>query len=361
MSKLISLDEYEKRALEILPENARDYYQSGAGNEKSLAWNRADFSNFRIRPKVLRDVSKRDTSVNIFNTKIEFPIGISPTAMQKMAHTDGETATAKAAANENVIAIFSTIATTSIEDIAAAAPNSIKWFQLYIYRDRKLTENLVRRAEAAGFKALVLTVDAPLFGLRRRDLKNKFSMPPHLKLANFQDVVLSMDGSGINEYVARQFDQSISWDDVKWLMNFTNLPIILKGIMTKEDARLACKLGVSGIMVSNHGARQIDNTASSIEALAEVAAEVKDEIPIFFDGGIREATDILIALALGAKMCFIGRPVVYGLACAGQEGVEDVIRILKREFDLAMCLAGVKNVSEINRDMVVHKNYYARL
>jgi (S)-2-hydroxy-acid oxidase len=152
-----------------------------------------------------------------------------------------------------------------------------------------------------------------------------------------------------------------SFHRTHFICSFSRLPVILKGIMTREDARLACKLGVAGIMVSNHGARQIDNTASSIEALADIAAEVKGEIPIFFDGGVRQGTDVFIALALGATMCFIGRPVVYGLACQGQEGVEDVLRILKREFDLTMCLAGVKNVREINSDMVVHKNYYARL
>ncbi|XP_070506348.1 uncharacterized protein Hao [Chironomus tepperi] len=356
-----SLDLYEKRALELLPESIRDYYRSGAGDENTLSWNREDFNNFRIRPRFLKDVTERDTRLNVFGANPSFPCGISPTAMQRMAHPDGEAASVRAAQNENTVFILSTIATTSIEDVAAAAPEATKWFQLYIYKDRKLTESLVRRAELAGFKALVLTVDAPLFGLRRADLRNKFSMPQHLTLANFHHQVSSMGGSGINEYVAKQFDQGIVWDDVKWLMSITKLPVILKGILTKEDARHACTIGVAGIMVSNHGARQLDNVPSSIEALAEITKEVNDEIPIFFDGGVRQGTDIFIALALGAKMCFIGRPVIYGLACEGQSGVENVIKILKREFDLTMCLAGVKNLSEICGDMVVHKNYYARL
>lgn len=229
-SQFISLYDYEKRALEILPENARDYYRSGAGNgesqvviweflsltfaENSLKWNIDDFNNFRIRPRFLRDVSKRDMNVNVFGSTVSFPCGISPTAMQKLAHPDGELATARgewiyfilvscttstltyppAAAKENVVAIFSTIGTTSMEEVAEAAPNATRWFQLYIYKDRKLTESIVRRAEKAGFKALVLTVDAPYFGLRRLDMKNKFSMPPHLTLANFQDVVTSSGG-----------------------------------------------------------------------------------------------------------------------------------------------------------------------
>lgn len=382
MNNLISLDDYEKRAHELLPRAALDYYRSGAGDEQTLRWNRSDFGNYRIRPRFLRDVTVRDASVDIFGSKVSFPCGISPTAMQKMADPQGEVANAKglkfnylkiffclsqnyasAAANENVVFIMSTLSTATIEDVAEATPGSTKWFQLYIYKDRKLSEKIIKRAENAGFKALVLTVDAPFFGLRRADLRNKFSLPPHLTMANFSDIVVSEGGSGINEYVAKQFDPSITWDDVKWLMNFSKLPVILKGIMTKEDAKIACDIGVAGIIVSNHGARQVDNEASSIEALSEIVAEVKGKIPVMFDGGVRQGTDIFIALGLGAKMVFIGRPAVYGLACQGQAGVENILKILKHELDLTMSNCGVRNVNEIHnsKDMVVHKNYYARL
>ena len=256
---------------------------------------------------------------------------------------------------------MSTLSTSKIEDVGEATPGSTKWFQLYIYKDRKLTESIINRAETSGFKALVLTVDAPLFGVRRADLRNKFTLPPHLNMANFSDVVVSKGGSGINEYVAKQFDTSITWEDVKWLMRFTKLPVVLKGILTKEDARLACDIGVAGIIVSNHGARQVDNVPSSIEALPEVVKEVNGQILVMFDGGVRQGTDIFIALALGAKMVFIGRPAVYGLACEGQTGVENILRILKHELDLTMCNTGARDLEEINRDLVVHQSYYAHL
>ncbi|CAO1326559.1 unnamed protein product [Diamesa hyperborea] len=359
--QLVSLDDYERQAHELLPKNSLDYYKSGAGDELTLKWNRSSFAKFRIRPRFLRDVTVRDPSCIVLNSRLSFPCGISPTAMQKMAHPDGELANARAAANANVLFIMSTLSTTKMEDIAAATPNSEKWFQLYIYNDRELTKSIIRRVEKCGFKALVLTVDAPLFGLRRADVRNKFTLPPHLTLANFADVVESQGGSGINEYVAKQFDPSISWEDVNWLMNFSKLPVILKGILTAEDARIAVDIGVAGIIVSNHGARQLDGVPSSIEALPEIVAEVKDKVPVMLDGGIRQGTDIFMALALGAKMVFVGRPALYGLACGGQSGVENIINILKKEFDLTLCNSGVRRIEEISKEMVVHENYYAKL
>lgn len=218
MNSLISLDDYELKAQELLPKNALDYFRSGAGNEVTLLRNRSDFKNFRIRPRFLKDVSNRNPGMEIFGSKVSAPFGISPTAMQRMAYPDGEVATAMAAKNENIVFILSTLSTSSIEEIAKATTNSVKWFQLYIYKDRKLTESIVRRAERANFKALVLTVDAPVFGLRRADLRNKFTLPAHLTLANFSDSVISEGGSGINEYVSKQFDTSITWKDVDWLI-----------------------------------------------------------------------------------------------------------------------------------------------
>lgn len=218
MNKLISLDDYEKQAEQLLSKNAWGYYSSGAGGEMTLSRNRSDFQNYRIRPRFLRDVSFRDASIEIFGSKVSSPFGISPTAMQKMANPEGEIANAKAAANENIVFIMSTLSTSSIEEVAASTGNSVKWFQLYIYKNRILTESIVKRAENAGFKALVLTIDAPVFGLRRADLRNKFTLPSHLSLANFSDSVISEGGSGINEYVTKQFDMSITWDDVAWLI-----------------------------------------------------------------------------------------------------------------------------------------------
>lgn len=219
-SYFTSLKDYEQKAQTILPKNAFDYFRSGAGDETTLHRNCSDFKNFRIRPRVLRDVSKRDLSVEIFGSKVSAPLGISPTAMQRMAHPEGEIATAKAAAKENIIYILSTLSTSSIEEVTSSTENSTKWFQLYIYKDRELTENIIRRAENSNFKALVLTVDAPVFGLRRADMKNKFALPNHLRLANFSDSIVSEGGSGINEYVSKQFDSSISWSDVSWLIKW---------------------------------------------------------------------------------------------------------------------------------------------
>lgn len=362
---LVSVQDYEKRAFELIPRNALDYYRSGAGDELSLKLNRICFDRLRIRPRVLKSGAQRDMSVKIFGDQYAMPIGISPTAMQRMAHPLGEVANAKAAASRGVGFTLSTIATSSIEEVAAGTPKSPKWFQLYIYRDRKLTENLVRRAEKAGFKAIVLTVDAPMFGLRRADMRNKFSLPSTFTLANFEGRVAtgvqSQGGSGINEYITEQLDPTLSWDDVKWLTKFTKLPVIVKGVLTKEDAIIAADLGVQGIWVSNHGARQLDSVPASIEALPEVVAAVGDRTTVLLDGGVSEGTDVFKALALGAKMVLFGRPALWGLAVNGQQGVEHVLDLLRKELDIGMALAGCQSVANITRDHVVHESFYAKL
>ncbi|XP_055625413.1 uncharacterized protein LOC129768057 [Toxorhynchites rutilus septentrionalis] len=362
---LVSLKDYEKRACDIIPPIALGYFRSGAGDELSLKLNRICFDRLRIRPRMLNSSASRDMTANLFGQRYAVPFGISPMAMQRMAHPEGEVANAKAAASRGAGFTLSTIATSSIEEIAAGAPNSPKWFQLYIYKDRKLTESLVRRAEKAGFKAIVLTVDAPMFGLRRSDMRNKFSLAPHLTLANFEGhlatSVQSKGGSGINEYVTQQLDPTLSWEDVKWLLNFTKLPVIVKGILTREDAIIAVDMGVHGIWVSNHGARQIDSVPASIEALPEVVAAVGDRTTIVMDGGVTEGTDIFKALALGAKMVFLGRPTLWGLAVDGQQGVEHILDILRKELDVAMALAGCKSVADISRNHVAHESTYAKL
>ncbi|XP_058460997.1 uncharacterized protein LOC131436345 [Malaya genurostris] len=362
---LVSLRDYEKRAAEIIPRHALDYYRSGAGDELSLRLNRICFDRLRIRPRVLKSGAKRDMTVRLFGDEYSMPIGIAPTAMQRMAHYEGEVANAKAAASRNVGFTLSTIATSSIEEVATGTPKSPKWFQLYIYKDRKITESLVRRAEKTGFRAIVLTVDAPMFGLRRADMRNKFSLPPNLMLANFEGRqatgVQSKGGSGINEYIHEQLDPTLCWDDVKWLLSFTKLPVIVKGVLTKEDAIIAADLGVHGIWVSNHGARQLDSVPASIEALPEIVAAVGDRTTVVIDGGITEGTDIFKAIALGAKMVLFGRPALWGLANGGQQGVENILDILKKELDLTMAFAGCQRVSDISKDHVVHESFYAKL
>ncbi|XP_057327539.1 2-Hydroxyacid oxidase 1 [Microplitis mediator] len=366
MSEFVCIDDYEKSAVNILAQSVKDYYTSGAGDEFTLKWNRDAFKKYRIRPRVLRDVSNCDISTWILGDKISMPLGIAPTAMQRMAHPDGECANAKAAEHMKTIFIQSTISTSSIEEIKKAAPNAIKWFQLYIYCDRQVTINLIRRAEKAGYKAIVLTVDTPFFGIRRRDVKNKFTLPKHLKLANFDghlsDKINSTDsGSGLNEYVVNLFDDSLNWNDVDWLKSVTNLPIILKGILRADDAVLALEKGVQGIIVSNHGARQLDEVAASIEALPEIVKAVGDKIDVYLDGGIRQGTDVFKALALGAKMVFFGRPMLWGLTHGGEKGAIEVLKLIKEDIKQTLALAGCRSVNEVTRDMIIHESHYSRL
>jgi len=250
--------------------------------------------------------------------------------------------------------------------VAEAAPKGIKWFQLYIYNDRNVTVNLIRRAERAGFKALVLTIDAPFFGDRRADLRNKFSLPSHLRFANFQGdlskrINTAETGSGLNEYVNALFDASLSWDDVKWLKRTTTLPIILKGILTVEDARLAVESGIDGIIVSNHGARQVDGVPATIEVLPEISKAVGDKVEIYMDGGVKQGIDVFKALALGAKMVFFGRPMLWGLVHSGEKGASEILELMRREIDLAFALTGCASIKDITRDMVIHASYYSHL
>ncbi|XP_012528234.1 hydroxyacid oxidase 1 [Monomorium pharaonis] len=366
MTAYVCIEDYEKYALEHLPASVRDYYKSGAGEEYSVKWNREAFKNYKIRPRFLRNVSKRDISTTVLGHKISMPLGVAPTAMQRMAHPDGECANAKAAQAAGTIFILSTIATSSIEEVAEAAPKAIKWFQLYIYTDRNVTLNLIRRAERADFKALVLTIDAPFFGDRRADLRNNFALPNHLRFANFQGdlskrVNTAKTGSGLNEYVTALFDPSLSWDDVKWLRSITTLPIILKGILTVEDARLAVETGVDGIIVSNHGARQIDSVPASIEVLPEISKAVGDKIEVYMDGGVTQGIDVLKALALGAKMVFLGRPMLWGLVHSGEKGAREILEIMRKEIDLAFALSGCSSVKDVTHDMVIHASYYSHL
>ncbi|CAG0898965.1 unnamed protein product [Darwinula stevensoni] len=339
--------DFEKYAYSTLPRNALDYYRSGADHQQTLLDNRAAFQRYRLRPRVLRDVRKRDLSASILGERVSMPIGVAPTAMQRMAHPDGECANARAAESMETIFTLSTIATSSIEEVARAAPKSIKWFQVYIYKDRSMTHDLVIRAKQAGFKALVLTVDAPHFGRRLADVRNKFILPPHLRMANFnvdskaaKQAGVSAGGSGISEYVMSMFDPSVTWKDLKWLSSISSLPIIVKGILTAEDAEEALHYNVAAILVSNHGARQVDGVPATIDVLSEVVKTVKGRCEVYLDGGITNGTDVFKALALGAKMVFVGRPMIWGLAYGGEAGARKVLQILHDEFSSTMALMG---------------------
>ncbi|VVC95442.1 2-Hydroxyacid oxidase 1 [Leptidea sinapis] len=367
MEKFISIKDLEDAATALLPKATRDYYMSGATDELTLAENKKAFQRLRIRPKCLVGITNFDLQTTILGERVSMPIGISPTAMQRMAHPEGETANAKAAQSEGVIYTLSTISTSSIEEVAEAAPNAVKWFQLYIYNDREITKKLVLRAEKAGFKAIALTVDTPIFGLRRADVRNKFTLPRHLKLANFDGnlstkIHSSGEGSGLNNYVNNLFDKTLTWKEVEWLKSITKLPIVAKGILRGDDAVKAVQAGCSGILVSNHGARQLDGVPSTIEALPEVIEAVRNyNVEVYLDGGVSSGTDVYKALALGAKMVFVGRPALWGLTVGGTEGVQRMLRIFRNELEYTLQIAGTPTISDISKDMVRHESFYSRL
>ncbi|KAL5731739.1 (S)-2-hydroxy-acid oxidase [Ranunculus cassubicifolius] len=354
--EITNVEEYELLAKQKLPKMVYDYYASGAEDQWTLRENRNAFTRIRIRPRILVDVSNIDTSTSILDYKISMPIMIAPSAMHKMAHPQGELATARAASAANTAMGLSTLATSSVEEVASTGAG-LRFFQLYVFKDRNLVAQLVRRAERAGFKAIALTVDAPILGRRESDIKNKFTLPPHLTLKNFEGLDLGKmektGDSGIASYFANQLDRSLVWKDIQWLQSITKLPILVKGVMTAEDTKLSIQHGAAGIIVSNHGARQLDYVAATISCLEEVVKAANGQIPVFLDGGIRRGTDVFKALALGASGVFIGRPVLFSLAVDGEAGVTKMLQMLRDEFELTMALAGCRSLKEITRNHVV--------
>ena len=351
----INLAEVEARALERLTPLARDYYASGATDEVTLRWNREAYERIAVRPRALVDVSARDLSTTILGRRHPWPVIVAPTAFQRLAHPDGEAAVARAAAAEGVTMTLSTLASTSIEDVAAAAPGAPRWFQLYVFRDRALTAALVARAEAAGYEAIVLTVDAPLLGRRERDARNRFALPEGMTAANLAEALarVSSDGrdSGLCQFFASQIDPGFTWADLAALCASTRLPVLVKGVLRADDATRAIEAGVRGVIVSNHGGRQLDTAIASIDALPEVVDAMAGRAPVLVDGGIRRGTDILKALALGADAVLLGRPILWGLV-DGEPGVRHVLQLLHAEFDLAMALAGCASRAAVTRDLV---------
>ena len=350
----VSVDEYEARAREVLPAAAFDYFAGGAGEESTLADNRAAFRRWVLRPRVLVDVSERDASTSVLGSAVRFPVLVAPTALQRMAHREGELATARAAAAAGTVMTLSTISSASIEEVAEAAPGAPRWFQLYVHRDRDLTRQLVERAAAAGYRAIVLTADVPLLGLRDRDSRNRFTLPPGIGLSNVGARFLPDvdEGSALTAYVQAQQDPSVDWDDVAWLRTLSDLPLLLKGLLTAEDARLAADAGVEGIVVSNHGGRQLDGSIAALDALPEVVEAVGDRSEVYLDGGVRRGPDVLKALALGARAVLVGRPVLWGLAVGGEAGVRHVLHLLEQDLDVAMAIAGCRTLADVTPALV---------
>ncbi len=354
---LLNLADIETAARERLPHEVVEYFAGGAEDEVTLRANREAFETIFLRPRVLVDVTERDLTTTLLGTTATMPVLIAPTGFQALAHPEGELDMARAATEAGIPMILSTFSTRSLEAVREAAPGP-RWFQLYVHRDRGLTEGLVRRAEAAGYSALVLTVDVPVLGRRERDARNAFSLPPEFRLGNFM-IPESGAGqgtageSGLAAFHLGLREPSLSWKDLEWLRQLSDLPILLKGVLRGDDAARAMERGMAGIIVSNHGGRQLDGAIPGILALPEIAAAVGDRGEVYVDGGIRRGTDVLKALALGARAVLVGRAVVWGLAFDGAAGAARVLQMLRQELDTAMALCGATRLDEITRDLVV--------
>jgi 4-hydroxymandelate oxidase len=355
-SDAVNLFDFEPLARARMSAMAWEYISGGAGDEVTLRWNRESFDRIRLRPHILTDVSKLDARVTLFGRELLFPILLAPTAYQRMIHPEGEMATIKGANAAGATMIVSTMATTSVEDIAVAAKHPT-WFQLYVQPDRAFTRDLVERAEAAGSQALVVTVDTPVVGLRNREMRVKFTLPPGMERPNLKGLKTSSTSHlpPENEIYSAVLDPKLTWKDIEWLRSFARVPVLLKGVLNPEDADRAVQSGVSGIIVSNHGSRNLDTLPATIDALPEVAAKVNRRVPVLMDGGIRRGTDVLKALALGANAVLIGRPYLFGLAAGGADGVTRVISILRREFEMAMALTGRTTIASIDESVLWQK------
>ena len=333
MTPPLNVWDYERLAEEKLDTNAVAYFAGGAGDEVTLRENVAAFRERRLRPRVLVDVSAVSTSTTVLGTEVTMPVLIGPLAFQRMAHRDGEAATARAADAAGTIMCLSTAATMNPGECASAAPGGKRWYQVYVFRNRSLTETLVGEAIEHGYAALVLTVDTPFLGRRERDLRVDFRLPEELE-----------------PYAERLrgFDAALSWRDLEWLSEY-GLPLVVKGVLTAEDAKLACEHGAAAIVVSNHGGRQLDSVPATLHALPEVVDAVDGRAEVLLDGGIRRGTDVLKALALGARAVLIGRAMLWGLAVAGEEGVADVLRLLRDEIELGLALLGCPTPADVTR------------
>jgi L-lactate dehydrogenase (cytochrome) len=355
----VSVAELERRAAEAMDERAANYVFAGAGSEGTMDANREAFLRRRIVPRMLRDVAERDLSTTVLGTAMPAPLMLAPIGVQKVVHPEGELATARAAAALGLPMIASTASAFTLEEIAAAGDDAPRWFQLYWPNDRALAASLVGRAEAAGYAAIVLTVDTFVPGWKPRDLQQAWL--PFLGgvgVANyFQDPVFRAGlektpeedaGMATGHFLGIQANPSLSWDDLAWLREQTELPIVIKGIQHADDAREAVKRGIDGIVVSNHGGRQVDGALGSLDALPAITEAAGDDLAILFDSGIRSGSDAIKALALGADAVCLGRPYIWGLALEGQAGVETVLKMILAEFDLTLALCGYTRPDQLN-------------
>ena len=356
----LNLFEVEALARATLPAATFEYFAGGACDEVTLAANRRCFEDIALRYRVLVDVGRRELATTLLGASVAAPIVVAPMAFQRLAHADGELGTARAAAALGLLMTASTFSTCSLEEIAQAtgtnAPPAL-WFQLYVHQDRGITAELVRRAAAGGYRALVLTVDVPEIGRRERDERNAFRLSAELRVANFQpgasdSLQEDAPGSHLARFIEGMRDPSFNWKDLAWLRSLSSLPLIVKGLVRADDARRAVEHGAAGIVVSNHGGRQLDTAIAAIRALPDIAAAVGDRTLVLVDGGVRRGTDIVKALALGAHAVMVGRPVLWGLATGGEAGARRVLELLRNELDLAMALCGAPRLADLGPDLL---------
>ena len=377
LARAHTIDDLRRVARRRLPRAVFDFVEGGAGDERTVARNRAAFERLLLQPRVLVDVSKREQATVVLGERVATPVLVSPTGMAGLCWPKGEVAAARAAHEAGTIYTLSTHSSCSIEEVAAAAPGPL-WFQLYVWQNRDLTRAFVERARAAGYRALLLTVDVPVISRRERDLRNGFTVPPRLTVRNVVDTIrrvgwvrrvllgprltlanlVGMPGAPRTDIVTlagvahRQVDPSIAWADLAWFRSLWSGPLLLKGVLTVADARRAAEHGVDGLVVSNHGGRQLDGAPATVEALPEIVDAVGGRMEVLLDGGVRRGADVVRALALGARAVMVGRPYLYGLAVGGSAGVRRALEILANEVDHALALTGVPRVGDLDRTVV---------
>jgi 4-hydroxymandelate oxidase len=350
----LNLHEYDAAARAVLPAIVYDYIARGAGDEVTLRSNRLAFDRWRLLPRVLR-CGTATLSTTVLDQPVSMPILVAPMTSQRMAHPEGELASARAARDAGTVFILSTGSSYAIEDVAKHA--GTWWFQVYFHSDRAVTRELVQRAEAAGASALVPTVDTPVLGRREADERNRFTLPEGVTFANFEPpyhvTPLAASGSSMARFVAMALQPTLDWTDLEWLMSTSSLPVIPKGILSPEDARIAIEVGARALIVSNHGGRQLDDVVATLDALPAVAHIAAGNAEVLVDGGIRRGTDVLKAMALGARAVLLGRPVYWGLAVGGEAGVERVLQLIRAELELDLKLSGCTTVDDISRSLIV--------
>jgi len=346
----VKLDDYRRLARARLPRNIFDYIAGGACNESTVRFNERDMDAIRLLPLALRDVGDLVLSTDLFGHSFSAPIGFSPTAFHKLVNEDGEAATASAARRLNVPMILSSMSSIALEDVASRSDNRELWFQTYIFKDRAMTKELLERAEQSGYRSIVVTIGCPVAGKRDKNITNKFTLPVGVFAANFNRSNVIVHNNPIYGVERAEFDPSVTWSDIEFIRSQTSLPIMLKGIMNPNDVAPALDLQVSGLIVSNHGGRQLDTTESTIRILPEIADAVGGRVPLLVDSGFRRGTDILKAIALGAHCVLLGRPVLWALAVNGEAGVLEAVNMLREELVIAMQISGCRSIEEIRKN-----------